>query len=59
MAMDRMELALWASTIMEARQGNEAAATMLREENSFRKEMGKPTVEEEIKAIVAKARGEK
>lgn len=49
MAMDRMELALWASTIMEARQGNEAAATMLREENSFRKEMGKPTVEEEIK----------
>lgn len=48
MAMDRMELALWASTIMEARQGNEAA-TMLREENSFRKEMGKPTVEEEIK----------
>ena len=39
-----------ASTIMEARQGNEAAATMLREENSFRKEMGKPTVEEEIKA---------
>lgn len=54
--MEYLEAMNWAVTIDMAQNGNEEMKEMLAIENQNRAESGRPKVEEELKAIIAKGR---
>jgi len=54
--MEYMEAMHWAVTVDMAQKGNEEMKEILAIENEKRKENGLPTVEEELKALIAKGR---
>lgn len=54
--MDYLEAMHWAVTVDMAHKGNEEMKQILAQENERRKENNLPTVEEELKALIAKGR---
>ncbi len=52
--MDYLEAMHWAVTVDMAQNGNEEMKEILAQENKRRKENNLPTVEEELKALIAK-----
>lgn len=52
--VDYLEAMHWAVTVDMAQNGNEEMKEILAQENKRRKENNLPTVEEELKALIAK-----
>jgi len=52
--MDYLEAMHWAVTVDMAQNGNEEMKEILAQENEKRRENNLPTVEEELKALIAK-----
>ena len=52
--MEYLEAMHWAVTVDMAQNGNEEMKEILAQENKRRKENNLPTVEEELKALIAK-----
>jgi len=50
--MDRLEAMLWISEMDLARQGNEGAQKRLDAANKLRRENNRPTIEEELQALL-------
>jgi hypothetical protein len=51
--MERREAMLWVQTLARAQKGDEEARQTIAVENKFRAEDGRPTVEEELREIMA------
>ena len=49
---DKLAAMVWIGTIKRAKAGNPEAQETLRAENKARKELGQPTVEEELKKML-------
>ena len=52
--MDEMEVMYWVTTLKMAKNGDEEAMKLLREENQMRIDKGQMTVQEELEEIMKK-----
>lgn len=53
--MSELEILMWLTEIKAAKEGNLSAQNHLRAENTVRQEQNRPTVEEELRAIIEQA----
>ncbi|MEB3373047.1 hypothetical protein SFC43_05160 [Bacteroides sp. CR5/BHMF/2] len=54
--MDNSEAMYWLAILQQANEGSKEAMEILRQENELRTEMGQSMIQEELKALVNKAK---